>query len=486
MAISFFDAIDGNFDIFPIQNTTVSCFNDVCVIDFLGDNLLTDVDEILFRHGNSNISKVEVLTVVQGIINIELCDQNGSLTSNSFCEGCPSDCSLFVEAPADESVDLLPLLLTLSLCELDSSLNATDAPLLSPTLSTTLSPTFSPTPMTTQVVNHADVGNKRALYFLFILLLVLVGCIMLIINNFLKRNRSRKKEEKFIFETTGVVMLKNIKKNKSLNVAKSHLSLDQQTMSTVQSKVTGKMMMPRISVGNDTVSTIKSFLFLQDVNGSQATSVVTCKTTSTYKSNVTRMDEKNFKRVKAVNSPQKKKLLKLSKMIWKKIPKSSSENEYMDDVLASVLPFIERKISKFEDFTELNDFSFDEEPVLDLECFLVRLMQGLNVWYKEDELTLEVGTRCLVLAVLYVDQLKENIKEFRLTVFNAHALFAILMLVAGKFTEDKIITNAYWSEVCGLSLEEVSALELIICFKVGFDFSIATDILSKIMPALSR
>lgn len=114
-------------------------------------------------------------------------------------------------------------------------------------------------------------------------------------------------------------------------------------------------------------------------------------------------------------------------------------------------------------------------------------MEGLNEWYEGEEInsSFEVGTRCLVLALLYLDQMKENVKGFTLHVYNSHCSFATLMLVAAKFSEDAIITNSFWAKVSGLAVKEVSHLEIVLCFKIGFDFSIATETLAKFLPVLS-
>lgn len=410
------------------------------------------------------------------------------------------------------------------------------SPSLSPSLSLTLSPTISPSldpavfddpPVTssqptlnptTEVRPDLDDddeidssgGNGMTWPFLLMIGLIIFCCSGVMIYLIYRRHRKKRASSVAsimeLKEGTNQLMLKKKKKSSIMGLNRQ-FSSGQETVSTVKSlfkqavykqietgsSLNGSNMIhtplqPRhISYGLETVSTSKSFLFQpMSPHESQANSVITFKTTSSYKSSATRLDEVNLRRVKAVNSSHKRKLLKLSQLIWEKVPKNKTENEYMEDVLGHVLPFIDRKKTKFVDFTEFNDFSFNEEPLLDFEDYLIRLMQGLNEWYKKYETvkSYEIGTRCLVLALLYLDQMKINFSEFTLNVYNAHCLFAILMLVSAKFTEDEMITNSYWSVVSGLDLDQVSHLETVLCFKVGFDFSIATETLAKIMPAL--
>ena len=54
--------------------------------------------------------------------------------------------------------------------------------------------------------------------------------------------------------------------------------------------------------------------------------------------------------------------------------------------------------------------------------------------------------------------------------YNVHRLFAVLMLIAAKFAEDDILTNAYWSDICGIEFEELNHLEDVFCFKSDFNF----------------
>ena len=74
------------------------------------------------------------------------------------------------------------------------------------------------------------------------------------------------------------------------------------------------------------------------------------------------------------------------------------------------------------------------------------------------------------MSMIYFKRIKSYESSFKLTLFNAHRLFAILTLIAAKVTEDRVISNRYWGHVCGISLFEINALEKELCMSSAFDF----------------
>lgn len=238
----------------------------------------------------------------------------------------------------------------------------------------------------------------------------------------------------------------------------------------------------------ETVSTQNSFLFERsNVRFSKATSVMSVQTTLSYKSQVSEQDYIDHEKIKAVSKIEGKKLIELSQIFWTKQPKNLTECEYFSKVLKKIIPLVKiEKMQSYKRLKILEEFCFVELPQMSLIEYLERLMYGLNRWFHADSESFLIGSRCLVLAVLYMDQLKVNVKDFQLTMYNSHTLYATLMLVAAKFTEDSVITNIYWSSVCGLPVEDISRFEQILCFKLDFEFTLATDSLRKIKNLLSK
>ena len=120
------------------------------------------------------------------------------------------------------------------------------------------------------------------------------------------------------------------------------------------------------------------------------------------------------------------------------------------------------------------DFS-DEVPDIGLEKYLYRLVTGLNRWFSDDPNVKEIGMRSLLLCLIYFTKIRQSEKNFTLTVYNVHRLFAVTMLLAAKFTEDKLISNGYWADIAGLDMEELNELEECFCFESGFDFFVSQN-----------
>lgn len=145
---------------------------------------------------------------------------------------------------------------------------------------------------------------------------------------------------------------------------------------------------------------------------------------------------------------------------------------------------VRKKINKKQDgfSSQISLGEGEEIPQLSLDKYLHRLVRGLNVWYHSEEMKVDPskiietsGVKCLLLALIYIQKLRKLDKHFVLTQFNVYKLFAVVLLVSGKFIEDEPIANSYWARVCGLSVEDVGLLETEFCFKIGFDFNI-TDL----------
>src|SRR5690606_14266086 len=87
-----------------------------------------------------------------------------------------------------------------------------------------------------------------------------------------------------------------------------------------------------------------------------------------------------------------------------------------------------------------------------LHLYLTRMINGVNRWFYDD-LTIDIaGVRALLVSLIYLTKIKKLEPNFRLNLINVHPLFAVMMLVASKFSEDEMILNKYWSIVSGIPL----------------------------------
>lgn len=85
------------------------------------------------------------------------------------------------------------------------------------------------------------------------------------------------------------------------------------------------------------------------------------------------------------------------------------------------------------------------------------------------------------MGTVYLDRIEERVgKDWALTSYNVHRLFAVCMLLAAKFSEDYIIANSYWAEVAGIEMQELNTIEENFCNLCGFDLYISDATLTKL------
>ena len=64
----------------------------------------------------------------------------------------------------------------------------------------------------------------------------------------------------------------------------------------------------------------------------------------------------------------------------------------------------------------------------------------------------------MILTLIYIDRLCE-LNHLYLTCYNIHRILFISNLIAIKYNEDSIYSNKYYSEIAGVSLEELNLME---------------------------
>lgn len=230
--------------------------------------------------------------------------------------------------------------------------------------------------------------------------------------------------------------------------------------------------------------TLSGFTELQRRRSGELESLCTIQTCKTLKTTVTMTDKTNFSAIKSVISDNtecykfcKQKLcsgeIKLTEKRFKAV---------LTEIVASFEDNIVQS-GEVKETIAFQHFNNDILPTIDIESYLLRLSSGLSAWYLDttEESTpdeYDIGLRCILIALEYLSKLKQQ-DEFELTVYNVHRLFAVMVLVAAKFTEDEIMSNAYWSTVAGLTLEDTNILEDRFCFKLDFDFYVNQEVLTK-------
>eukprot|EP00924_Labyrinthula_sp_SR-Ha-C_P004591 snap_masked-scaffold_1-processed-gene-5.34-mRNA-1 protein AED:0.44 eAED:0.44 QI:0/-1/0/1/-1/1/1/0/619 len=152
--------------------------------------------------------------------------------------------------------------------------------------------------------------------------------------------------------------------------------------------------------------------------------------------------------------------------------KSKSVIDAVCDILADVT-LTEDDIATSEYDADKDFYAGMSVPEITLADYLFILVQGLDDFHEETGYTKSkgkgVGVRSLVMALVYLGRIKEREKNFVLTVYNQHRLFAVTMLLAVKMTEDESIMNMYWADISGLDVDDLNEVEAEFCRVVDFD-----------------
>lgn len=198
----------------------------------------------------------------------------------------------------------------------------------------------------------------------------------------------------------------------------------------------------------------------------------TFKTKFSQSSIVTKRDKSDFKKFRSILGENASAYTILNGPARAPVMTESQVETFLEKVIKELRKEIIVAAQVKADESIFCEFNLDILPNISLDLYVMRLMKGLESWYKETEDEFEISVRCILMAVLYLEQLKTTQKAFTFTEYNQHKLLAALSFTAAKFSEDEVISNTYWAEVSGLDVKEVNKLEQIFCFRIDFDFVI--------------
>ena len=84
----------------------------------------------------------------------------------------------------------------------------------------------------------------------------------------------------------------------------------------------------------------------------------------------------------------------------------------------------------------------------------------------------------LIISLIYIDRIC-NINHLTLTSYNIHRILFSSILVAIKYNEDKFYDNNYYSEIAGVDLKELNAMENTFVEMCHFKLYISKEIFEK-------
>jgi len=103
-------------------------------------------------------------------------------------------------------------------------------------------------------------------------------------------------------------------------------------------------------------------------------------------------------------------------------------------------------------------------PDISLRAYLKRI-----AWF------LGCSTACFVLALEYIYRLARHCPEVKLNDYSVHQIVITCIMVATKFIDDKKFKNTFYARVAGVSVTNLSALEVRLIFFLNFDVRVLPE-----------
>lgn len=148
------------------------------------------------------------------------------------------------------------------------------------------------------------------------------------------------------------------------------------------------------------------------------------------------------------NELKKDKILKLAKSI--------------SDILTKI---ISRPIKNLKKKSLRDSFTGKSIPNISLYDYIIRILNYT-----------EIEENTIISSLIYIDMFD---KKKQITKFNVHRIFFCSILISLKYNEDIIYKNEYYSQVAGISLNELNTIEYefisLLNFNLYIDYNLFND-----------
>eukprot|EP00741_Cyanophora_paradoxa_P013122 tig00020675_g12675.t1 len=154
---------------------------------------------------------------------------------------------------------------------------------------------------------------------------------------------------------------------------------------------------------------------------------------------------------------------------------SESDEEFR--LLATMAGVLNQVIQRNDDLQiacrRVSVFHSNIAPTISIRQYLERLHRYLNASFD-----------AFVLAFIYVDRIMQRNPEFIISSFSIHRLLLTAALCASKFVDDVHDSNAYFSKVGGVTVQEMNGLEIEFLFMINFSLNVTPEDLKVYKDAL--
>ena len=146
------------------------------------------------------------------------------------------------------------------------------------------------------------------------------------------------------------------------------------------------------------------------------------------------------------------------------ISSETLENQIISAITANLKEIIEEnKKNEGEKYIMHDLFYLEKIPTISLENYIKRLFKYTKM---------NIST--LILAIIYIDKFCEKCKYY-LSYNNIYRLLLISTLMSIKFNEDVIMNTKTYSNIAGVTIDDLSILEYQICIALDFTFYVEAD-----------
>ena len=121
-----------------------------------------------------------------------------------------------------------------------------------------------------------------------------------------------------------------------------------------------------------------------------------------------------------------------------------------------------------------NIFYLDQIPPISLEDYIRHLVKYTSM---------NIST--LILSIIYIDQFCEKFNYF-LSLNNIYRLLLISVFISLKFNEDIMVDAKTYSNIAGVSLEDLKMLELQMCTALNFEFFVKSEYYQQYFAYFSK
>ena len=153
-----------------------------------------------------------------------------------------------------------------------------------------------------------------------------------------------------------------------------------------------------------------------------------------------------------------------------------NESQIIKAIVANLNDIIEenRKRINMKYISKDNIFYLEQLPNISFGDYILHLMKNTHI---------NIST--LILAVIYIDKFCEKFK-YVLTLHNIHRIILISIFISMKYNEDMFVNANIYSQIAGVSTEDLLNLEYNMCVALEFGFYVKEELYQQYFVYFSK